>query len=64
MITENNEIQFTADTLQLEALAKKVLTEWFGEKCPDYDPDCECCKRWRSLDDLIENPFKEKETSP
>ena len=29
-------------------------TIW-GPRCPDYDPDCVCCRQWGIHDDLFEN---------
>lgn len=26
--------------------ATKALTEYVGEHCPDYNPDCPTCKAW------------------
>lgn len=36
------------DTLLIE----EAITTKFGERCPDFDPDCHCCRVWRALDDL------------
>ena len=27
-----------------------ALTEAFGEKCPDFDPDCYTCRAWAKYD--------------
>ena len=27
-------------------LTKTELPEFFGERCPDYEPLCSCCKAW------------------
>ncbi len=35
------------------------IKEFFGERCKDFEEHCECCKRWKLFDELIENPFLE-----
>lgn len=30
----------------------KAITEAFGERCPDFDPDCHCCRAWDAYDTL------------
>lgn len=37
-------------TYYIKTLLSKYLTEFYGERCPDYDGDCECCKRWECFD--------------
>jgi len=27
-----------------------AVTEAFGERCPDYEPECPCCMAWKALD--------------
>jgi hypothetical protein len=49
---------------KVRAAANELLEEMFGPRCPYVESECgcnchECCKRWRLLDDLLENPFKE-----
>lgn len=38
----------------VKRLAGAMLEEVFGSRCPDFDADCECCRRWRLLDDLTQ----------
>lgn len=33
-------------------LIAEAITEAFGERCPDYDKDCWCCRAWQQYDDL------------
>jgi hypothetical protein len=40
--------------------ATQFVTELYGPRCTEFDPDCECCRRWKLLDDLVENPFIEQ----
>ena len=42
----------------VEAIAKPFLVEMFGERCPDFEPGCESCKRWMALDMLLDDPWK------
>src|SRR5690606_22933224 len=31
-------------------LVAKAITEVFGERCPDFEPECHCCKAWAEFD--------------
>ena len=53
------ELEFDSDAVCVLRAARKMLIKHFGERCPDYEPECECCKRWKLLDDLIANPFND-----
>ena len=33
-------------------LIEEALTEYFGERCPDYHEECMCCKAWKEYDIL------------
>lgn len=35
-----------------ENLIAEALTGQFGERCPDFEPECHTCKAWRQYDDL------------
>lgn len=39
---------------------KRFVIRWYGHKCKDFNPDCICCKKWKLLEELIENPFDKK----
>lgn len=30
----------------------KFVTEQFGERCPDYEEGCHCCKLWMLRDQV------------
>lgn len=32
-----------------------AVTEYFGERCPEFEPQCECCRRWRAFDELFDD---------
>lgn len=32
------------------SLIAEAITEAFGERCPDFEPDCWCCKAWAAFD--------------
>ena len=53
--------RFAAAASHIRTLAETVLLEHFGERCDDFEfeseSECDCCKRWRALDDLIDNPY-------
>lgn len=38
--------------------AEPFLKQFFGERCPDFEADCEACKRWAALETLLDNPFE------
>ena len=40
----------------IRTIAEEFLLEHFGERCPDFEPNCDCCKRWAALDVLIQEP--------
>lgn len=54
---QENLVKFDRDVQIVRLVAGGLLSEWFGTRCKDFDPDCECCKRWKLLDDMTENPF-------
>ena len=31
---------------------KEFTARWWGEPCPDRDPDCACCKAWMIYEDF------------
>jgi len=37
------------------------ITEALGERCPDFDPECWCCKAWAEFDALRAAISTEKE---
>lgn len=49
--------RFAMMASHIRIIAETMLREFFGERCPDYQEDCECCRRWKLLDDLCDNPF-------
>ena len=50
----SDEQRMANDASLLRTHAEGYLTEWFGERCPDVSEECECCKRWKALDLLVE----------
>lgn len=53
--------KLSVDIAELEAGTDKVLrrlrrflTENYGERCPDFDKDCPCCRVWVRYDLLEE----------
>lgn len=47
--------EFSHLVAEIEAIVKPYLIEFFGERCPEYDSDCEICSRWDAFDTLIED---------
>ena len=29
---------------------EEAVTEYYGERCPDYHKECVCCKAWQEYD--------------
>ena len=50
--------RFAMMVRHLRAVAETMLEEYYGERCPDFHTDCECCRRWKLLDELTANPFE------
>ncbi len=40
-------------TLALRLICSKWVSDHFGEQCEEFEPSCECCKRWKLLEDLF-----------
>jgi hypothetical protein len=56
---DEDQAKFDQVAGHIRIVAETMLVEFFGERCPDFEPTCECCKRWQLLDDLVANPFDE-----
>lgn len=50
-------IEFAKVAGYILVIGTSLLEQHFGPRCPDFEKDCICCKRWKALDDLIDNPF-------
>jgi hypothetical protein len=50
-ITDRNP-SFMANVIRI--VEKQWLKEW-GERCPEYEPECPCCVAWRKFDKLWAN---------
>ena len=57
----SDEDEFNLMAGHVRIIAEVFLTEQFGERCPDFEENCECCRRWAALDTLTEDPSKPKE---
>ena len=31
----------------------KFITDFWGPRCPDYEPECWCCKAWKRYDEEL-----------
>ena len=38
--------------LPAETITEAITAHW-GERCPDFEPDCPCCKAWAQYDHLL-----------
>jgi len=52
----SDKAEFDAGARTARAAIEPILEQWFG-KCTDYDCSCEGCRRWKLLDQLLQNPF-------
>jgi len=39
--------------MELKLKVAQYIEEWYGEKCPDYEENCPCCKKHKALNDLF-----------
>lgn len=40
----------------------EAITEWFGPRCPDFEPECPCCLSWAEYDLLMRLEAELEET--
>lgn len=52
------EVEFDSFAKPVLQTAAALVTRFFGERCDRRDINCECCRRWKYLDRLTENPFR------
>jgi len=41
------------DVVKLKERVSIFITEYYGERCPDYEPECICCEQWMCFDKLF-----------
>lgn len=34
-------------------LIEEAITEYYGERCPDFAEGCTCCEAWAEFDNII-----------
>ena len=39
----NDREKFAVMTGCIRTIAEEMLTEFFGEQCGDFEPECDCC---------------------
>lgn len=49
---------FAIDICHVLPPVQEFVVKWYGERCPDYDPDCIVCQHWKMVDELFRNPFE------
>jgi hypothetical protein len=37
-------------------LIEEAMVEHWGRRCPDFEPECACCKAWLEYDSLVKQP--------
>lgn len=37
---------------ELDSEAEKRMVDYWGAPCPDFEPDCICCKAWKLFDGI------------
>ena len=50
-----------SDLTERAPLLCEAITEAFGERCEDFEPDCWCCRAWAELDDLTAAPAEARD---
>lgn len=40
----------TTPTHDTTSLIAEAITDYYGVRCPDHEPDCACCKAWAAYD--------------
>lgn len=35
-----------SDVIKLKEQLAAFITEYYGERCSDYEPSCTCCEMW------------------
>lgn len=38
----------------METSLEEAIREYWGERCPDFEPGCPCCRAWAEFDQLNE----------
>ena len=51
-----DEASFRQQANYIRMIGETILTEFYGERCKEFDPECPCCLKWKALDDLIDYP--------
>lgn len=41
----------TSDMVERSLVAEAVAEHW-GERCPDFEPGCPCCRAWAEFDQI------------
>ena len=54
---ECDEKKYCAEADKIRKVATAFIEEWYGMRCDTFDQYCEICKRFKSLDRVLENPF-------
>lgn len=54
----SDHVEWQARTEYSHYAISLLLRDMFGERCKEYEEGCECCRRWRLLDELLANPFE------
>lgn len=44
---------------EIRPAIEALVIEFFRPRCVDFDPHCPICRKWRQVDELLENPFEE-----
>lgn len=50
--------KFDAAADAIRQMVSPVWIEFYGERCPEFEPECLCCRKWAELDKLLENPMR------
>ena len=36
----------------MNKIEEAMEAQW-GERCPDYEPECPCCEAWKEYDEMM-----------
>ena len=39
---------------EMKRTLHKWIEDYWGERCADFEPECDCCKSWQAFDQLFQ----------
>lgn len=47
--------QVSQEGVRLRRFLHRWIANYWGPRCPDFEPDCPCCKAWAAFDTLFQH---------